>query len=145
MPLSLGLGASYITGKFLLTGEFTTSDFSVLTIRKPEFVSFRRSNTISVGASRLADHTASSFLDRWAYNVGAGFNQQYYVVNGQGIDELYASFGFQAPVARNTYIDAAITGGMRGTTNSGLMQELFARLSFTISVGETWFQPFKRD
>ncbi len=145
MPLSIGVGASYVTGKFLITGEFTTADFSKLALRKPAFVSFRRTNSISVGASKLSDTKASSFLDRCAYNFGAGFNQQYYVVNNQNIDEMYASFGIQAPVARNTYIDAAITGGMRGTTNSGLMQELFARLSFTISIGETWFQPFKRD
>lgn len=145
MPLSIGVGASYVSGKFMFTGEFSTSDFSTLALRQPDFVSFRRANSFILGVSRMSDHTASSFLDRWAYNFGVGFNQQYYVVNKQNIDEMYASFGVQAPVARNAYIDMALTGGMRGTTENNLMRELFARISFSISIGETWFQPFKRD
>jgi hypothetical protein len=145
MPLTLGFGATYTTGKFLFTGEVSTSDYSTLTIRKPEFVSFRRANRVSVGASRLANPSANTFLDRWAYNIGAGYRQLYYVVNDQGIDEIYGSFGVQLPVARSTYFDAAVTGGMRGTTSQGLIQEVFARLSFSISIGENWFRPFKRD
>ncbi len=86
-----------------------------------------------------------TFLDRWAYNVGAGYRQLYYVVNDQGIDEMYGSFGVQIPIARSTYLDAAATGGMRGTTDQGLIREVFARLSFSISIGENWFRPFKRD
>lgn len=145
LPLTLGLGASYTIGKFMLTGEVATTDFSTLSIRKPEFVSFRRANRVSVGASRLANPGASTTLDRWAYNIGAGYRQLYYVVNDQGIDEMYGSFGVQIPIARSTYLDAAATGGMRGTTDKGLIREVFARLSFSISIGENWFRPFKRD
>ncbi|MFM2134525.1 MAG: hypothetical protein RL156_1806, partial [Bacteroidota bacterium] len=35
--------------------------------------------------------------------------------------------------------------GARGSTNNGGVQEMFARLSVTISVGEVWFVPFRRE
>lgn len=145
LPLTLGVGASYITGKFMFTGEVSTSDFSSLDVRKPEFVSFRRANHFSIGASRLANTGPGPALDRWAYNLGAGYRQLYYVVNDKGIDEMYGSFGIQIPIARSTYLDAAITGGTRGTTDNGLIREMFAHLSFSISIGENWFRPFRRD
>lgn len=145
MPLVLGIGASYLSGKFLFALDAATSDYTALSVRKPDFVQFRRANRASAGISRIANPNAESFLDRWAYNIGFGYNQQNYVVYNQDIDEMYASFGVQIPIARNAYLDAAMTGGTRGTTTNGLARELFARFSFSASIGETWFKPFKRD
>lgn len=145
MPLVLGIGASYVSGKFLFAVDAATSDYTALSVRKPDFVRFRRANRASIGISRTANLTSDSFLDRWAYNFGVGYNQQNYVVYNQEIDEMYASFGVQLPIARNAYLDGAMTGGTRGTTANGLARELFVRFSFSASIGETWFKPFKRD
>ncbi|MER3330173.1 MAG: hypothetical protein RIF34_11385, partial [Candidatus Kapaibacterium sp.] len=75
---------------------------------------------------------------------GASFKNHYFQVNGLAIDEYSGSFGLTIPIKGTAELDAAITFGQRGTTDSGLIKESFGKLSVNISIGDTWFQPFNR-
>lgn len=146
MPFIWGVGASYQSGKFLFATDYSVKNFSKFSYRSGDIGAFRNASHVSFGISRLANtNFDAAGFDRWAYNFGAGYNQQYYVINGTGIDEYYASVGTEAPISNNAYLDLALTAGSRGTTTNNLLKESFFRLSFTIGIGENWFKPFKRE
>jgi hypothetical protein len=147
MPLELGIGFGYRLGRVSLYADAVTKDFSNFSYRtRRDGVGFRRSTRVSVGLGYTgnADYGAT-FWESLGFSIGAGYHQQYYVVNGIGINEVYGSLGVQLPVARRVYFDVAAQAGSRGTIANGLVQELFVRLSFSVNIGEIWFQPLYRE
>jgi hypothetical protein len=148
LPLELGLGIEYRAGRFTLLADAVTKDFSTFNFRTREQsnVSFRRSNRFSIGLAFSGENTYSaSFLETLGYSIGGGYHQQYYQISGRGIDEIYGSIGVQIPVARRVFFDLAATIGVRGTTENNLIRETFGRFTFSVNVGEIWFQPFLRE
>lgn len=147
LPLELGLGVSYTFNRTTLLADISTKDFSELTYRtRRSDVSFRRATRISAGVSIAGNSDySSSFFETLGYSFGGGYHQQYYQIGDIGINEIYGSVGVQLPVARRVFFDFAFTGGVRGTTSNALSQELFGRLTFTVNVGEIWFQPLFRE
>lgn len=147
LPLELGFGLGYTLNRVTLLADVCTQDFSTLAYRvRRDDLSFRRTLRASAGVA-VAGSTdyAASFLETLGYSFGAGYHQQYLQFGTVGINELYGSFGVQLPVARRVIFDLAVTGGVRGTNTSGLTQELFGRFSFSVNVGEIWFQPLFRE
>jgi hypothetical protein len=148
MPLELGLGIEYRMGRFTLLADAISKDFSAFNYRTKgrSDVAFRRSNRFSIGLSFTGENTYSAtFLQTLGYSIGAGYHQQYYQIAGRGIDEIYGSIGVQIPVARRVFFDLAATIGVRGTTDNNLLRETFGRFTFSVNVGEIWFQPFLRE
>ncbi len=147
LPLELGLGLGYTFNRVTLLADVSTKDFSTITYRtrRPD-VSFRRATRISAGVNIAGspDYSAS-FLETLGYSFGAGYHQQYYQIGDVGVNEIYGSVGVQLPVARRVFFDFAFTGGVRGMIINGLSQELFGRLTFSVNVGEIWFQPLFRE
>lgn len=145
MPASLGIGLSYVSGKFLFAADAETQDFSIMTYRKGR-ADLKRMTRFSAGVSRLAVHDpGSSFENRIGFNFGLGYQQLYYSLYDKGIDEIYGSFGMQLPVSQSAMLDMAITGGSHGSATNGAVRELFLRFGFSASIGEIWFQPFVRE
>ncbi len=144
LPLSLGLGASYASGEFVWSADILSMDFSSLEYRDGGQASYRRSNRYSLGMQWLqTTNKLKQFRDHWVWNFGLGYHEQYYQVNGNGIDEMYASIGLQLPVTDRAMLDASLTVGTRGSTDNGLIQESFFRAAFALSMGDTWFKPFR--
>lgn len=145
LPSNLGLGASYMTGKFIFGVDYQTSDYSSFAYNALSAVQYSNYNSYSLGIQRLGNYSPNAKgLDTWGYSMGANYKNQYYTVNGLDITELSGSFGFTIPIKGTAELDAAFTLGQRGTTDSGLIKESFGKLSINISIGDTWFQPFNR-
>jgi hypothetical protein len=146
MPNSYGFGASYRTGKFIFGADASFQDFSNFEYRSGPSTKFVNSGKYSLGISRIGNRAYyAPYLDKITYNFGLGHKKLYYQVAGQDISETYFSVGFSFPIVGNALIDAGITFGSRGTTTAGLVQEYFGRLMIDISLGETWFVPFRRE
>ncbi len=145
LPSNLGLGVSYETGKFIFGLDFNTSDYSSFQYNKYDNVQYSTYNSYSLGIHRVGNNSPNAKgLDSWGYSLGANIKNHYFQVNGVAIDEFSGSFGFTIPIRGTAELDAAISFGQRGTTDSGLIKESFGRLSVNISIGDTWFQPFNR-
>jgi len=146
LPNTFNIGLGYRTGMFLFGAEFSSSDFSKFDYERADNVKFKNTNTIAVGMSRFGNTSfRAGFFDRMTYNFGLGYKQLYYEVNGQNINEIYGSIGFDIPVSGLAMINSAFTFGMRGTTDNNLLKESFGRMNINISLGEIWFKPFKID
>lgn len=146
MPNTFNVGIGYRTGMFLFGAEYSNSDFSNFNFEGAGNVKFKNSSTLALGMSRFGNSSyRATFFDRLTYNFGFGYKQLYYQVNGQDINEIYGSFGFDIPVSGLAMINSAFTIGVRGTTDNSLLKETFGRMNINISLGEIWFKPFKID
>jgi len=145
VPSALGFGASYVSGKFIIGADFAMQDYSGFDYKQGKNMEFSNSYMASIGASRLGNQNFSApFMDKVTYKFGMSFREQYYKLDGNPINEISASVGMQIPWTRNLLTDVAFVMGRRGTTDNGLLQDFFGRFVVDISIGETWFVPFKR-
>jgi hypothetical protein len=146
MPDVYGIGASYATGKFIIGADAAFHDFSNFNYRSGPSTKFDNSARYSIGVSRIGNKAYyAPYADKVTYNFGIGYKDLYYQIAGENISETYLSIGFEFPIVGNALINSSLTFGSRGTTNAGLVQEYFGRLMIDISLGETWFVPFRRE
>ncbi|MBI5325794.1 MAG: hypothetical protein HZB41_11085 [Ignavibacteriae bacterium] len=149
IPLSIGFGLSYTLGKFLFAADYIMQDFSDFDYNvdtnhaKPNY---KKSSQLSFGISRLGNKSINAkFLDKINYNFGFGYRELYINTFGKDINEYYGSFGMDMPVIGSAMVNFAFTIGSRGTTDAGLVRELFGRLTVDLSIGEIWFVPYRRN
>lgn len=140
-----GLGVGYKTGKFQFGGDLNYLIISDLNYNATSQMKFQNAYSISFGGARLGNPSKSAnYLDRVTYRAGIGYSNLYYQVMGKNIDEYKVSVGGSFPISNLGLIDGALVFGMRGTNSDGLVQDQFIRLVIDISIGEVWFNPFKR-
>jgi long-subunit fatty acid transport protein len=146
LPGSFGFGASYLLGKFRFGGDYKIYNLKDMDFNKGPNTEYRNMQVISIAVSRLGNTSINAqYLDKITYNFGLGYKELYYKINGVDINEIYGSFGLNLPLTESAIIDASFTLGRRGSSDDKLVQELFGRLTIDISIGETWFKPFKRE
>ncbi len=144
LPYSFGIGASITSGRSRYGVDIEWGDHSNVDVNPRSDATYTRSLRATLGFDRPAAQYAPTFSEKWGFRAGAGFQRQYYTFKGENIDELFASGGFDFPLGASATVDAAVMGGFRGPSN-GALSEIFMRLTFTVSIGETWFKPFSRE
>jgi hypothetical protein len=144
-PPAYGIGLSYKTGKFIIGADYSRQDFSDFTFNPGANSEFKNYSNFSVGVVRAGNKSYSAdYLDKISYKFGISYTQQYYRIFGNDINELSFSFGMTLPQKGTGLIDVAFVFGQKGTKDNGLINEYYGRLGVDISIGETWFVPFKR-
>ncbi len=145
-PDSYGIGLAYEAGKFLIGGELSIQDFTNFKFERNDNVKFKNSVTAALGLSRMGNRGfRADFLDKITYNFGLGYKQLYYNVSGQDINEIYGSIGLDIPIVGSTMFNTAFTFGIRGKNEGSIISEKFFRMNINLSMGESWFKPFKQD
>lgn len=146
IPSRITAGASWSTGRFLLSAEG-----SLQTWEGGSFSSARNSMRVGAGMDRLgAAGAGSRGFDRWTLRLGGYYDQTYYNVGGKGIDDYGFTLGAGIPLTTTTnltvgtLLEVALDLGRRGVTDSGLTQELYARLNIELAVSELWFVRSRR-
>jgi hypothetical protein len=142
MPFIVGAGASYISGRFLFTGDLELQNSADATYRISSGGSYANGTRFGVGISRMGTKaTGSAYFDKVGVNVGAGMRSLTMAFGGNQVSEVYGSFGLQMPFGGAAMIDISVMAGVRSAT--GFVSENFFRIGAAISVGETWFIPFR--
>lgn len=145
LPDAYGFGASFRTGKFIFGADISMQDYSKFEYQLGPKAKFKDYMSASLGIQRTGSRLAGAkYLDRADYNFGLGYKQLYYSVMDTDINEVYGSFGMSMPLLDNTKFDWALVFGSRGTSGKGLVNETFANLIISVSIGEIWFKPFRR-
>jgi len=159
VPLSAGIGLSYKPSApwtLIAEGRYepwsgAESDFDFA--RLPGMGALRDRARLSVGAELLpaGDNRNATFFRRTAYRLG-GYYEQTYVgagvfpavgleAEGTDVDVLAATGGISLPTPLyGTRIDVGFKVGTRGTTDAGLVRDVFYGLSLNVNIGERWFQ-----
>lgn len=148
LPPRITVGASYRTGRTVLSGETVMQSWS----GHSRFGGTARNRMrLGVGADYLPSTSASaSGTDRWTFRAGAWYEQTYYAVPQGDINAMGVTLGAFVPfstigrLGSGAGMDLGIELGTRGTTENGLTQELFGKVSVELSINELWFQTSRR-
>jgi len=146
IPTAYGFGFSYRNGRTLITADFVQRDFKKVAYNLPPRVEFQAEPKVSVGVSFLGSRSLfASFAQRTTYNLGAYYKRLYAKIDGNSIDEYAFTFGFEFPIVGSATLNAGFVFGGRIPQISQLPKEYFGRMILEITLGETWFVPFRRE
>ncbi len=140
IPFSVGAGLSYLSDKFIIAGDVSYQHWNQFTVDGSAQDEIRDSYRFSAGTEILPKREAAApFTQRVAYRFGMYYDESYYLIKDQPINELGITCGFGLPILGDTRLGIAAEYGFRGTTNLGLQKDRILRISFTFSVSELWF------
>jgi len=75
------------------------------------------------------------------YRAGLRYEKTGLVVNGESINDMGINLGMSFPVGNGlSDLSLGMEYGMRGTKNSGLVQENYVNINIGISFGDKWFR-----
>jgi hypothetical protein len=151
LPLSAGLGIAYRPDErwvFAADGLYQPwTDFSsTLALPGAEGSAEPFTDRVRAGAGLeflpAGSDLLAPFFERIAYRLGAYYDKAYVSpVAGVDLHTVAVTGGLSVPtLLPGTYLDLNLELGTRGTTDSGLVQDRFYRLSATLNIGERWFQ-----
>ncbi|MFM8473555.1 MAG: hypothetical protein ACKOBV_08560, partial [Candidatus Kapaibacterium sp.] len=139
-------GASYRRERLLFLADAEVQTVDGMSYRMQNGTSYNQASRVGLGLSRLGSRSAGvSYAEKMNLNAGLGIRNLHYSFFGETVSEQYGTFGVQMPFGGAAMVDAAVVLGVRGSTRNGGVEELFGRLTVTISVGEVWFIPFRRE
>lgn len=146
LPLTFGIGASFLSGKFLFASDLIFQDFSKLNYNLGPRANFGTQTKISFGISRIRNKSYfASFTDKITYNFGVYYKKLYVEIDKNSIREFAGSFGFEIPIVGSAIFNAGFVFGARLPSANSLPKEYFGRMILEFSLGERWFVPFRRD
>lgn len=143
LPLKIGLGISSKINKNILINM----DF-----RKNYWNNSNQSNNTSVYVNQsiygigLEFKPSSNLTNYWnmvKYRVGANYDSGYLNISNQNIDKFSFSLGLGFPISKSKFtstINLNYSYGKEGTTDNGLIEESFHKLSLNLSLLGNWFQ-----
>lgn len=144
-PSMLGIGLGYTIGDYAIAADFERTDYSLVTYRRPEGTTFGALQRISASFSKNGSRRFGvPYSEKLGYHVGIGQTSHYASLQGNPITDVYASFGMDIPFG-DAIFNVATVAGTRGSALSTSLREYYSKFTFTLSIGETWFQPFKRE
>ena len=86
------------------------------------------------------------YMRRCAYRAGAYYDRDYYKMNGNTVNSFGITFGMTFPVFRwYNGVSVGIDLGQRGTKDSGLIRERYAKIVLGFNIHDIWFQKPKYD
>lgn len=146
IPPRFTFGASYQMGRSILA-----ADASVQSWTTEDFANTRNTGRYAVGYEyQPSESVNAEGFDRWTFRLGGFLENTYYSLPGGNVDQMGFTLGFGIPLTTfnrlnaNTAIDVAFQVGTRGTTDNGLTQETFGRLSVELAISELWFTRLRR-
>lgn len=144
-PNSFGFGLGYSLGDYAIAADYEMTDFSNVTYRKPEGTTFGTMTRMSASISKNGSRRFSvPYSEKIGYHLGIGHTSHFATIQGNPITDLYSSFGMDIPFG-DAIFNVATVVGSRSTNSTSFPQEFYSKFTFTLSIGETWFQPFKRE
>jgi len=146
IPVTYGLGISYLLGKRLLIGSDYVigkwSDFKIDDI-KPANTQDDIRFTLGIEWQGIRDKLNVSYINKIDYRLGLGTRQlNIKDITGNSVDEQFVTFGAGLPFFGNTsQLDFAFEYGKRGDSGD---KESITKFSISITGTERWFVRLRR-
>lgn len=97
---------------------------------------------LSLGGYYIPKYNSfTNYFSRITYRAGLRYEKTGIVVNNESINDMGINFGLALPVGNGlSDIALGMEYGIRGTKNSGLVQENYFNINIGISFGDKWFR-----
>lgn len=146
LPSATGFGMSFSNEQWMFAADYNTQNWG-------EFLSFgetdslANSNRIAFGAEFTPDRKAiGNYFKMVRYRLGAYTANTYLQLNNQQLQEQVLSFGLGLPMKRSgALLNLSVELGQRGTVESGLIKDNFARFKVGLVLSDIWFIKRKYD
>lgn len=144
MPAEYTLGSGIgQPRKWFLGVEYSTAEANNFNNRSfsSDRATYTNASSYRVGGFYIPDYNSlTSYLDRIVFRGGFRIQETGLNLGGEAINEFGISFGVGLPAGRNfSNANLGFEYGQRGTTDSGLIQEDFFKLSISLSLNDKWF------
>ncbi len=147
VPLAYGIGAGYRLGNRLtLAADYAAQPWSNSTFNGVTPDNIRNSHRFGIGAELIPEkEQGAPWLQRIVYRAGFSYNQTYFLLNNQGINEWLVTAGMDIPIGYQQRLVVAAEYGGRGTTTDRLVKDNIFRISFSLNISEPWFIRYEED
>lgn len=157
----LGVGLSYrYADKLMVEFDYTRSDWSGTNMDKVE--GFMGNTVSGVGKSAFSCTQSNAYrfgmefvpnrrdtryyFKRVTYRAGAYYKNEYYTIDGQGINAMGITLGATLPVFRwYNGLTVGFDFGQRGSIKNNLVRETYFNFSLGVNLFDIWFQQPRYD
>ncbi len=141
IPMRISAGLSVVfSDKYIVSLDLASQAWSDYSFNNVKQSDLRNSLYLSAGFEfRPKQELGSSNWQQTIWRAGFNYQQTQYKVNGVGINQFGISAGFSYPLSFANTVDFGIEAGIRGETQSNLIQEKFIKMNVGLSIGELWF------
>jgi hypothetical protein len=110
-------------------------------------VGYGKYGSVSLGGYYVPSFNSfSSYIKRIVYRGGLKYEKTGLVINSESVNDVGLSLGLGLPIpGAFSNVNVGFELGKRGTTNAGLVQENYAKISVGFSFNDKWFQQRKFD
>ena len=146
LPLKIGVGLSSQINKNLLVNVDYRKNYWDKTNQLDNTSSYKDQSIYGIGFEFKPSSNLTSYWSNIKYRVGANYDSGYLNISNQNIDSYSFSLGLGLPTSNNrvsSTININYSYGKEGTTDRGLIQEDFHKLSLNFSFVGSWFQKVK--
>ncbi len=146
-PRNFGMAAAFgLTDKLLLTGEYTTQQWSESRFfgRSDSLVN---SSSFRGGIEYLPNKNAlKGYLNHASFRLGGYYTKSYLSIRGQQLNDYGITFGVGLPFrGSKTAVNLGVILGKRGTLNNNLIEEKYGMIHVGITLQDYWFIKRKID
>lgn len=143
LPLKFGVGiSSQINKNLLLNVDYRKNYWNNIN-QSNNASSYRDQSIYGIGIEFKPSSELTSYWNKVKYRAGANYDSGYLNISNQKIDTYGFSLGLGFPTSKNRFsstINLNYSYGKEGTTNRGLIQDNFHKLSINFSFLGSWFQ-----
>lgn len=140
IPQSAGVGfALQIPERLLVSVDYTIQDWTENTFTK-SIADYKISQSAKFGLEYKPEKSiGSSYFSYIDYRIGAFYSDLYYQLYGIPITEKGLSIGLGLPF-RSSKANLSFEYAIKGTTQSGLVEENYFKIKLGLSLKQLWFQ-----
>lgn len=155
IPVAIGVGIGYqLADRWIFAADYYTQAWNNATYAGQPLLNIRGNSRFGIGAEKLPLKDTDKWLDKLTYRLGFSYNQTYYTIFGEPINEWAATAGFTMPVAGETRMTIGVEYAQRGTkaqvtlpnaSLTNLVRDNIIRVSLSLSIGELWFVRYEEE
>lgn len=143
IPQSTKIGLAFETAKGItMAADYRYANWSAseLSISNGDI---RDTHGGSIGFQYAPQRLHRSLLKRMEYRVGAFYNEQYFTIHNQEINDKGVTAGITLPLQNGSRINIGYEYKTSGTTSSNLIKESYNTIKLGLTFNENWFQRIK--
>jgi hypothetical protein len=154
-PQRIGAGVTYVYDNKLLLGiDYIYQDWSKALFFDHDYA-LAKSSSLRFGMEYvpmpLTDTRKGKYWQRIKFRMGGHYTKSYVQVDGEQVNNYGISMGVGLPwknekkLYTNTYFNISYELGQRGTTDNGLLKEIYHIITIDLNLYDFWFLQPKYD